>query len=123
MHPFDILSDPVRRRIFELLARGETAAGDLVAVIAAEFGITQPAVSQHLRVLRENGFATVRPEAQRRLYSLRTQPFAQIEQWLTGFHAEVANPPAPKKKHKKRKKDKAARALLPKLPKRRKPKG
>ena len=53
MHAFDVLSDPVRRRILELLADGEQSAGAVVATISAEFGISQPAVSQHLKVLRE----------------------------------------------------------------------
>jgi DNA-binding transcriptional ArsR family regulator len=70
MHVFDVLSDPVRRRILELLGRGEMASGEVVEAIGAEFGITQAAVSQHLKVLRESGFARVRAEAQRRLYSV-----------------------------------------------------
>ena len=67
MHVFEVLADPVRRRILELLARGEMASGAVVDIIGAEFGITQAAVSQHLKVLRESGFANVRAEAQRRL--------------------------------------------------------
>jgi DNA-binding transcriptional ArsR family regulator len=62
VHAFDMLGDPVRRRILELLADGEMTSGAVCAVIQAEFGISQPAVSQHLKVLREGGFATVRPE-------------------------------------------------------------
>lgn len=129
MQPFDILGDPVRRRILELLLLDERAAGELVAAIGREFGISQPAVSQHLRVLREGSFVTVRAEAQKRLYSLRAEPFADIERWLEAFRKRKfkASPDkkaekAPKK-DKKRKKDKAARAHLPKLPKRRKTKG
>jgi DNA-binding transcriptional ArsR family regulator len=60
VHAFDVLGDPVRRRILELLADGEQPAGEVTAVVRQEFGIWQPAVSQHLRVLRESGFATVR---------------------------------------------------------------
>ena len=52
MHAFDVLGDPVRRRLLELLADGEHSAGEMVTAISAEFGISQPAVSQHLRVLR-----------------------------------------------------------------------
>ena len=63
MHAFDVLGDPVRRRILELLADGEVSSGEIAAVVQAEFGISQPAVSQHLKVLRESGFATVRPTA------------------------------------------------------------
>lgn len=85
MHAFDILGDPVRRRIMELLATGEQCAGDIVSVIAKEFGISQPAVSHQLKVLRQNGFTTVRPEAQRRIHVLNPDPFAEIEKWLEPF--------------------------------------
>ncbi|QYU69643.1 metalloregulator ArsR/SmtB family transcription factor [Leptolyngbya sp. 15MV] len=85
MHAFDVLGDPVRRRILELLADGEQASGEIVAIISAEFGISQPAVSQHLRVLRDSGFANVRPDAQRRMYSIDTAPLEQVEQWLDPF--------------------------------------
>ena len=70
VHAFDVLGDPVRRRILELLAAGETSAGDVAARVGGEFGISQPAVSQHLKVLRDNGFATVRAEGTRRLYAV-----------------------------------------------------
>ncbi len=86
MHALDILGDPVRRRILELLAEGERAAGEIGGVVQREFGISQPAVSQHLRVLREAGFATVRPEGTRRLYAVDPQPLGEAEQWLAGFH-------------------------------------
>lgn len=85
MHAFDILGDPVRRRILELLATGEQSSGAIVAVISEEFGISQPAVSQHLRVLRERGFAQVRSEAQRRLYSIDAAPLEEVERWLEPF--------------------------------------
>ena len=85
MHAFDILGVPVRRRICELLARGETSSGDVVTVIGREFGISQSAVSQHLRVLRENGFATVRRDGARRLYSVESSPFQEIDGWLEQF--------------------------------------
>jgi DNA-binding transcriptional ArsR family regulator len=85
MHAFDVLGDPVRRRILQLLAEGEQSSGAVVEVIAAEFGISQPAVSQHLRVLRDSGFAQVRAEARRRLYSLDTRPLEQVEEWLDPF--------------------------------------
>ncbi|HUG32428.1 MAG TPA: metalloregulator ArsR/SmtB family transcription factor [Acidimicrobiia bacterium] len=81
MHAFDILGDPVRRRILELLADGERASGGVASVIQTEFGITQPAVSQHLRVLRENGFVAVRADGTRRLYSLDPTPLSEIEDW------------------------------------------
>ena len=85
MHALDILGDPVRRRLLELLADGEAPAGALTAVIRAEFGISQPAVSQHLRVLRESGFAFVRADANRRLYSLRPEPLREVDVWLQRY--------------------------------------
>lgn len=85
MHALDVLGDPVRRRIVELLAEGEVAAGEVGRVVQAEFGISQPAVSQHLRLLRETGFATVRPDGTRRLYALDPAPIAQAAEWLSPF--------------------------------------
>ena len=85
MHAFDILGDPVRRRILELLADGEQPAGAVTAAIQAEVGISQPAVSQHLRVLRENGFTTVRAAGTRRLYAVDDQPLQQVDEWLQRF--------------------------------------
>ena len=87
MHAFDVLGDPVRRRILELLAGGEQASGDIVAVIQREFGISQPAVSQHLKVLRDSGFATVRAERQKRIYAVDPAPLQQVDQWLDRFRA------------------------------------
>jgi DNA-binding transcriptional ArsR family regulator len=85
MHAFDVLGDPVRRRILELLAGGEHASGAVVGVIQAEFGITQAAVSQHLKVLRDSGFATVRAEGARRLYAIDTAPLREVDAWLDHF--------------------------------------
>ncbi len=85
MHAFDVLSDPVRRRILELLAAKETSSGDVVTVIRREFGITQSAVSQHLRVLRESGFASVRSEGARRLYLVEIGPLRAVDDWLDQF--------------------------------------
>jgi DNA-binding transcriptional ArsR family regulator len=85
VHAFDVLGDPVRRRILELLADGEQPAGAVTAVIQAEFAISQPAVSQHLRVLRENGFTTVRAAGTRRLYAVDDRPLQQIHDWLQRF--------------------------------------
>ena len=85
MHAFDVLGDPVRRRILELLAAGELTSGYLTAAVRAQFGISQPAVSQHLRVLREHGFASVRPEGARRLYAVRPEPFQEVDAWLDAF--------------------------------------
>jgi DNA-binding transcriptional ArsR family regulator len=85
MDAFDVLGDPVRRRILELLAAGEQPSGAVSAVIQREFGITQPAVSMHLRVLRDNGFATVRAEGARRLYAVDTGPLQEVDAWLEHF--------------------------------------
>ncbi|UJW33874.1 metalloregulator ArsR/SmtB family transcription factor [Saccharothrix sp. AJ9571] len=85
MHAFDVLGDPVRRRILELLATGEQSSGAVTEVIRAEFGISQPAVSQHLKVLRENGFASVRAEGTRRLYAVDTTPLREVDDWLAHF--------------------------------------
>lgn len=85
MHAFDVLGDPVRRRILELLAGGEQTSGAITTVIQEEFGISQPAVSQHLRVLRDNGFATVRAEGTRRLYAVDSEPLRQVDLWLERF--------------------------------------
>ncbi|WP_028927053.1 ArsR/SmtB family transcription factor [Pseudonocardia acaciae] len=85
MHAFDVLGDPVRRRILELLAGGERSSGQICAVIQREFGISQPAVSQHLRVLRDNGFATVRAEGTRRLYAVDSAPLREVDEWLEPF--------------------------------------
>jgi DNA-binding transcriptional ArsR family regulator len=85
VHAFDVLGDPVRRRILELLAEGEQTSGALTLVIQREFGISQPGVSQHLRVLRENGFATVRAEGTRRLYAVDAAPLREVDVWLEPF--------------------------------------
>ena len=80
-----VLGDPVRRRILELLAQGENSSGDIVTVIQREFGITQSAVSQHLKVLRDNGFASVRGEGTRRLYSVDSTALLELDAWLGQF--------------------------------------
>jgi DNA-binding transcriptional ArsR family regulator len=85
VHAFDVLGDPVRRRILDLLADGELAAGDIAMAIRAEFGISQPAVSQHLRVLRDSGFTTVRAVGTRRLYAVDAQPLREIDTWLDRY--------------------------------------
>jgi DNA-binding transcriptional ArsR family regulator len=82
MHAFDVLGDPVRRRILELLARGERSAGDIGAAVQKEFGISQPAVSQQLRILRDSGFTTVRPAGTQRLYSVDPTPLRDVAHWL-----------------------------------------
>ncbi|MGW2763280.1 ArsR/SmtB family transcription factor [Streptomyces sp. NPDC001275] len=92
MHAFDVLGDPVRRRILELLADGEKTSGAVCEAVTAEFGISQPAVSQHLKVLRENGFATVRPEGARRLYAVNSAPLKDVDAWLDRFRGFWSQP-------------------------------
>lgn len=110
MHAFDVLGDPVRRRILELLAEGESSSGDIVQVVAREYGISQPAVSQHLKVLRENGFASVRKQGTQRLYSVDAGPLREVDNWLEGFRGfwvhrlEALNTEVERGKRKRRKK-------------------
>jgi DNA-binding transcriptional ArsR family regulator len=85
MHLFEVLADPVRRRILELLGPREMASGEVVEAIGAEFGITQAAVSQHLKVLRESGFADVRPDGVRRVYSIEAAPLREVDAWMSQF--------------------------------------
>ena len=82
-----MLGDPVRRRILELVADGELAAGAIGETVQAEFRISQPAVSQHLRVLREAGFLTVRAEGTRRLYAVDPTGLRVVDDWLDRFRA------------------------------------
>ncbi|MBB3036773.1 ArsR/SmtB family transcription factor [Hoyosella altamirensis] len=87
MHAFDVLGDPVRRRILELLADGEVTSGSISAIVQGEYGITQPAVSQHLKVLRDNGFASVRKDGSRRMYTVSAAPLREVDEWLDRFRA------------------------------------
>lgn len=83
MHAFAALADPTRRHIVELLAGGERSAGDL----AQRFTLTQPAISQHLRTLRDARLVRVRQDAQRRIYSIDPQGLAEIDAWLSRYRA------------------------------------
>ena len=83
MNALAALADPTRRRIVELLADGERSAGEL----ASEFAISRPAVSRHLRVLREHGLVHTRGQAQRRLYSLDAAPLAELDDWLGRYRS------------------------------------
>jgi DNA-binding transcriptional ArsR family regulator len=85
VHAFDVLGDPVRRRILELLVSGEQPAGAIVEIIQKEFSISQAAVSQHLKVLRDSGFAFVRIDGARRIYSVNSTPLKEIDTWLDQF--------------------------------------
>ncbi|GAC1573294.1 MAG: metalloregulator ArsR/SmtB family transcription factor [Candidatus Elarobacter sp.] len=81
MHGFAALADPTRRRIVEMLAARELPAGE----IARRFDMTQPAVSQHLRLLRDAGLVRVRRDAQRRIYALDPSGLAELDDWLSRF--------------------------------------
>jgi len=85
MHAFDVLGDPVRRRILELLAEGEASSGAVTAAVQREFKITQSAVSQHLKVLRDSGFATARIDGSRRIYEIEAGPMREVDAWLERF--------------------------------------
>ncbi|MEU5722633.1 metalloregulator ArsR/SmtB family transcription factor [Micromonospora sp. NPDC047738] len=89
---FDALGDPVRRRILELLSLGERPAGAIADALHAQFGISQPAASQHLRVLREAGLVTVRAEGTRRIYGVDSAGVAVAQEWLARFADPFAQP-------------------------------
>jgi DNA-binding transcriptional ArsR family regulator len=78
---FAVLAEPNRRHILDLLRTGERPVSDLVE----HLGMSQPAVSKHLRVLREAGLVDVRPDAQRRLYRVRVEPLVEIDEWLAPY--------------------------------------
>jgi DNA-binding transcriptional ArsR family regulator len=78
---FAVLAEQTRREILDLLRDGERPVGDLVDRLA----ISQPAVSKHLRVLRDAGLVEVRADAQRRLYRVRPQPLVEIDEWLAPY--------------------------------------
>jgi DNA-binding transcriptional ArsR family regulator len=80
---FDVVADANRRRILDVLRSAEHPVGDLVA----DLGISQPAVSKHLRILREAGLVEVRADGQRRLYRLQSAPLREIDEWLTPYRA------------------------------------
>ena len=83
MHAFTALADPTRRRIVELLAERERDVSEL----HGHFTISQPAVSRHLRVLREHGLVRSRAQAQRRVYSLEPAPLAELDDWLGRYRS------------------------------------
>lgn len=83
---FDVLADPTRRRVIELLASGERSAGELATDVAQRFGISQPGSSRHLRVLREAGAVAVRAEGTRRVYMLAPGALDEIDSWVGGLH-------------------------------------
>lgn len=79
MDVFEAIAEPSRRALLDVLAEGERSAGELVASLPR---LTQPAVSRHLRVLREVGLVEVRPDAQRRIYALRADGLVEIDKWI-----------------------------------------
>lgn len=81
MDAFQVLADPARRTILQALTTGERQVNDLIA----EVGIKQSGVSRHLRILHEAGFVSMRPDGQRRLYSLASEPFRELDEWLTQY--------------------------------------
>lgn len=83
MDAIEALADPTRRRIVELLAERERTAGE----IASQFSISRPAVSRHLRVLREHGLVHAREDGQRRVYTLEPAPLAELDAWLRRYRS------------------------------------
>lgn len=83
----DVLGDPVRRRVVEILAGGESAAGDVSAAVEEQFGISQPAVAKHLRVLREAGVVTRRAEGARRIYDLDPRVIDELQSVVDRYRA------------------------------------
>jgi DNA-binding transcriptional ArsR family regulator len=81
MTAFDVVAEPRRRQILDLLRAAELPVGELVSALE----MSQPAVSKHLRILREAGLVTVRGDAQRRLYSVRPEPLRTIDEWLAPY--------------------------------------
>ncbi len=81
MDTFEVLAEPTRRRLVELLAEGEWSVGALVE----RLGMSQPGISRHLRVLRDAGMVRVRPDAQRRLYGLRPAPLREVDEWISPY--------------------------------------
>jgi DNA-binding transcriptional ArsR family regulator len=78
---FEVLAEPTRRRILDLLLERARPVGELVTAL----GMSQPGVSKHLRVLRESGFVVVRQDAQRRIYAVRAEPLSEVDAWLAPY--------------------------------------
>jgi Predicted transcriptional regulators len=87
VHALDVLGDPVRRRILELLAARDQPAGEVSAVVEEEFGISQPAVARHMRVLREAGFVRRRAEGRLRVYSFEPRALEQVEDVVARYRS------------------------------------
>jgi DNA-binding transcriptional ArsR family regulator len=80
---FDVLAEPSRRQILDLLLDGERPVGELVSALP----LSQPAVSKHLRILRDAGFVTARSQAQRRLYRVRAEGLREVDEWIAPYRA------------------------------------
>ena len=83
MIALDVLAEPNRRLILDLLREGERPVGELVATLS----VSQPTVSKHLRVLRDAGLVEARVAAQRRVYRVRTEPLRELDEWLAPYRA------------------------------------
>lgn len=83
MSAFEVVAEPHRRRILDLLRDGERP----VTALVSDLGVSQPAVSKHLRVLRQARLVETRVDAQRRLYRLRPEPLSEIDAWLAPYRA------------------------------------
>jgi DNA-binding transcriptional ArsR family regulator len=83
---FEVLAEPARRALLDLLVDGDRAVGELVAAT----GLSQPNTSRHLRILREAGLVEVRPEGQRRLYRLRPEALVEVDRWLAPYRERWA---------------------------------
>jgi DNA-binding transcriptional ArsR family regulator len=81
---FEAIAEPTRRRILDAVRTEERSVTELVE----RLGMSQPGVSRHLRILRNAGLVTVRPDAQRRLYGLRSEPLRELDEWLEPYRTE-----------------------------------
>ncbi|MBX5483774.1 MAG: winged helix-turn-helix transcriptional regulator [Myxococcaceae bacterium] len=110
MDAFVAIADPTRRQVMELLRSGDRTAGELVAAFPR---LSQPAMSKHLRVLREAGLVNVRPKEQRRIYSLRPEGLAELDRWISQYRSHWQSRLEALERHLERR---AASRLQPKSP-------
>lgn len=87
MRSLEVLAEPTRRRILDLLCTRDRSVNEIVG----ELGIGQPSASKHLKVLREAGLVSVRPDAQRRVYCLRAEPLRELDEWLAPYRRAWAD--------------------------------
>lgn len=92
MDVFAVIADPMRRAMLVMMLSGERPAGEFVAAFPK---VSQPAISQHLKVLRDAGMVTVRADRQRRFYSLQADALTSIRDWLSNFMPTVVPEPIP----------------------------